>query len=128
MDLALGGEYEAFRAEVRAFLEAAGEEISGPQASRAAIISWQKTLIAEGYAGRTTPGESGGFGAAPDILKSRIIAEEFSRARAPGQFPAGQGVSMLVPTSFLEAGQRGASKTGLDRSHPHRRSDLVPGL
>src|SRR3546814_2499739 len=42
------------------------------------------------------------YGAAPDILKSRIIAEEFSRARLPSGL-ANQGISMLVPT-LLELG------------------------
>ncbi|MGH7022479.1 MAG: acyl-CoA dehydrogenase family protein, partial [Caulobacteraceae bacterium] len=55
-----------------------------------------------GYAGRTIPREYGGFGARPDILKSRIIAEEFAAARAPTGL-SGQGISMLVPT-LLELG------------------------
>jgi alkylation response protein AidB-like acyl-CoA dehydrogenase len=71
-------------------------------ASREQILGWQKTLIAHGYAARTIPRAYGGFGAAPDILKSRIIAEAFTRAGAPGPL-AGQGISMLVPT-LLEVG------------------------
>ncbi|MFM8754634.1 MAG: acyl-CoA dehydrogenase family protein [Phenylobacterium sp.] len=55
-----------------------------------------------GYAARTIPREYGGYGAEPDILKSRIIAEEFARAQlSPGL--GGQGISMLVPT-LLEVG------------------------
>ncbi len=102
MDLALGAEYEAFRAEVRAFLAASRGDFPGSNATRADIVAWQKKLVAKGYAARTIPCEYGGFGAAPDILRSRIIAEEFNAARAPGQL-AGQGVSMLVPT-LLEVG------------------------
>ena len=64
-------------------------------------IVWQK-LIENGYAARTIPKEYGGFGAKPDIIKSRIIAEEFSREQInPGL--GGQGISMLVPV-LLEMG------------------------
>jgi alkylation response protein AidB-like acyl-CoA dehydrogenase len=66
------------------------------------MISWQARLIEAGYAARTIPRDYGGFGAAPDILKSRIIAEEFVRAGAPMGL-SGQGISMLVPT-LLELG------------------------
>jgi alkylation response protein AidB-like acyl-CoA dehydrogenase len=66
------------------------------------VLAWQALLIEHGYAGRTIPKAYGGFGAQPDILKSRIIAEEFTAARAPMGL-AGQGVSMLIPT-LLEMG------------------------
>jgi alkylation response protein AidB-like acyl-CoA dehydrogenase len=103
VDLAYGPLYEAFRAEVRAFLLAHRDNL--PPAfgvSREKTLAWQKLLIEHGYAARTIPREYGGYGAAPDILKSRIIAEEFTRARAPMGL-AGQGVSMFVPT-LLELG------------------------
>ena len=109
MDLALGAEYLAFRDKLRGFLEARRGDFPGPGATRGEIIAWQKTLIAQGYAARTIPREYGGYGGEPDILRSRIIAEEFNRARAPGQF-AGQGVSMLVPT-LLEAGSEEQKRT-----------------
>ncbi|HEY5105660.1 MAG TPA: acyl-CoA dehydrogenase family protein [Caulobacteraceae bacterium] len=102
MNLAYGPEYDAFRHHVQAFLESNRERFPGPGASRADVLAWQKLLISHGYAARTIPTAYGGYGAEPDILKSRIIAEEFTRARAPGGL-AGQGVSMLVPT-LLEAG------------------------
>ena len=67
-----------------------------------AAKDWQKLLIENGYTCRTIPKEFGGYGAEPDIIKSRIIAEEFSNARvSPGL--GGQGISMLVPT-LLEMG------------------------
>ena len=69
---------------------------------REQVLAWQRLLIEHGYAARAIPREYGGFGAEPDILKSRIIAEEFTRARAPGPL-SGQGISMLVPT-LLEVG------------------------
>ena len=65
-------------------------------------MRWQSLLIQHGYAARTIPRAYGGFGGTPDILESRIIAEEFTRARAPGGM-ANQGISMLVPT-LLEMG------------------------
>ncbi len=109
MDLALGAEYQTFRDQLRGFLEAHRGNCPGPGATRGQIVSWQKMLIAQGYAARTIPREYGGYGGSPDILKSRIIAEEFNRARAPGQL-AGQGVSMLVPT-LLEAGSEEQKRT-----------------
>jgi alkylation response protein AidB-like acyl-CoA dehydrogenase len=100
MDLTLTPELAAFREEVRAFLEAHKGEYEGgaPRDPKA----WQKLLIANGYAARTIPREYGGYGAEPNILKSRIIAEEFIAAGAPPGM-SGQGISMLVPT-LLEVG------------------------
>ncbi len=105
MDLTLSPDYEAFRDEVRAFLDARRGDYPtamGVERPRADILAWQNLLIEHGYAARTVPAEYGGHGAEPDVLKSRIIAEEFTRARAPGGL-AGQGISMLVPT-LLEVG------------------------
>ena len=103
MDLSYGAEYDAFRAEVASFLtKHADTAPKSPPLRSQAAIDWQKTLIEAGYFARTIPREYGGFGAEPDILKSRIIAEEFARARVnPGM--GGQGISMLVPT-LLETG------------------------
>jgi alkylation response protein AidB-like acyl-CoA dehydrogenase len=101
MDLAHGPRHEALRAEVRAFLAANRKRFPAP-GDRAAALAWQGLLIENGYAARTVPGEYGGFGAAPDVLAARIIAEEFTAARAPSGM-AGQGISMLVPT-LLEMG------------------------
>jgi alkylation response protein AidB-like acyl-CoA dehydrogenase len=102
MDLAYGPRYEAFAREVETFLDGARAYWPGPGADRAAIVAWQTRLIEAGYAARTIPHEYGGFGAAPDILESRIIAETFIRLGAP-QPLGGQGISMLVPT-LLEVG------------------------
>ncbi|MGV8998248.1 MAG: acyl-CoA dehydrogenase family protein [Parvibaculaceae bacterium] len=105
MDLSYSSEYETFRGEVRAFLDAHGKEAPGGfGVSRPAgnALAWQKLLIANGYAARTIPKEYGGFGAEPDILKSRIIAEEFAAAKVPMGM-SNQGISMFVPT-LLEMG------------------------
>jgi alkylation response protein AidB-like acyl-CoA dehydrogenase len=100
MDLTLTPELAAFREEVRAFLDAhkAEHEAGAPKDPKA----WQRLLIDNGYAARTIPKAYGGFGAAPDGLKARIIGEAFIEAGAPRGM-SGQGISMLVPT-LLEVG------------------------
>jgi alkylation response protein AidB-like acyl-CoA dehydrogenase len=100
MDLNETPEMAAFRGEVRAFLDAHRDAYA--QGSANDPLSWQRLLIEHGYAARTIPKEYGGYGAEPDILKGRIIAEEFIAAGAPRGL-AGQGISMLVPT-LLEVG------------------------
>lgn len=100
MDLTLTPDLAAFRDEVRAFLAKHADAYEGgaPKDPKA----WQALLIEHGYAARTIPRDYGGYGAEPDILKSRIIAEAFIAAGAPRGM-AGQGISMLVPT-LLEVG------------------------
>jgi alkylation response protein AidB-like acyl-CoA dehydrogenase len=107
MDLQLTPEYEAFRSEVRAFLEKYKSEAKGGKA-------WQKILIEHGYAARTVPKEYGGYGAEPDVLKSRIISEEFTRSGAPGGI-ANQGISMFVPT-LLELGTEDQKQEWIGRT------------
>jgi alkylation response protein AidB-like acyl-CoA dehydrogenase len=103
MDLAYGPRHDAFRQEVRGFLERHRDRWpSGAGAPRTAVLAWQKLLIERGYAARAIPRAYGGHGGEADILEGRIIAEAFIRARAPGPL-AGQGISMLVPT-LLEVG------------------------
>jgi len=105
MNLHYSLEHEAFRREVRAFLASHAGQFPKPfgvNRPTAEARAWQARLIEHGYAARTIPSEYGGFGAEPDILKSHVIAEEFSRARAPSGL-VNQGISMLVPT-LLEHG------------------------
>ncbi len=124
MDLAYGPEYEAFQKEVRSFL--AKHKDKAPKGSGAAgrpsaeACAWQQLLIENGYAARTIPEEYGGYGAEPDILKSRIIAEEFSAARAPAGLQ-NQGISMLVPT-LLELGTEEQKRKWIS---PTLRGDVV---
>ena len=105
MDLEYGPEHRAFRDEVRAFLAEHKHLAPAPRAvvpgqPPHSARAWQLLLIEHGYAARTIPKEYGGHGAAPDILKTRIIAEEFARARVP---PGHSGDNRLVPT-VLELG------------------------
>lgn len=103
MDLRFTPEMDRFREEVRSFLTKHRDRYVGDAVRpREAALEWQRLLIDNGYAARTIPKEYGGYGAAPDVLKTRIIAEEFTRAGAPRGF-ANQGISMLVPT-LLEVG------------------------
>jgi alkylation response protein AidB-like acyl-CoA dehydrogenase len=103
VDLTYGPQYETFRAEVRAFVDAHREQappVGAPRDARAR--AWQRLLIERGYTARSIPKRYGGAGHPPDILEARILAEEFARARvSPGL--GGQGVAMLVPT-LLEVG------------------------
>ena len=108
MDLSYGPEYEAFRAELRAFLACHRETaprggiVAAVGTRDPAQLAWQRLLIEHGYAARTVPREYGGFGAAPDLLVRVILDEEFARAGvSPGL--GGQGPEMLVPT-LLEHG------------------------
>jgi len=105
MDLTLSDEHKTFQAEVERFIADHGHEAPGPEdkgLKHPRRLAWQKRLIEHGLTARTIPAAYGGYGAAPDILKSRIIAEAFARARLPGGL-SGQGISMLVPT-LLECG------------------------
>ena len=115
MNLQFSEEYVVFRDEVRAFLARAAIPRAGGD-----MRAWQKQLIAAGYAARTIPREYGGFGAAPDILQSRIIAEEFVQAGAPMGI-ANQGISMLVPT-LLEMGTEAQKQAWIA---PTLRGDIV---
>ena len=114
MDLNYGEKYENFRKEVQEFCKewkgvnfkdsskaplAQDYEATGITISRS---EWQSILIKKGYFARSVPKDYGGFGGESDIIKSRIIASEFSNARVPAAM-GGQGIDMLVPT-LLELG------------------------
>ena len=102
MDLSYSPEYEVFREEVRAFAREYGNRAPRNFGFNEETRAWQLLLIEHGYAARTIPKQYGGFGGTADILKSRIIAEEFIAARLPMGMQ-NQGISMLVPT-LLELG------------------------
>ena len=103
MDLSFGPEYDTFREEVKEFLAQHGQDAPRNAGLRAPeTLAWQKLLIEHGYTARTIPKEYGGYGAEPDIIKARIIGEEFANARVNSGL-GGQGISMLVPT-LLEMG------------------------
>lgn len=96
MDLRFDAEHEAFRQEVRGFLDREWQVGADARAFR-------RRATEAGYLYRSVPRRFGGSEQAADIIKARIIAEEFGRARAPGEV-RGNGVQMLVPT-LLERGE-----------------------
>ena len=108
MELSHAPEYEAFRATLRAFLEANRERaprggmVAATGTRDPATLAWQQLLIEHGYAARTIPKRYGGYGAEPDILLRVILDEEFARASVSSGI-GGQGPEMLVPT-LLEHG------------------------
>jgi alkylation response protein AidB-like acyl-CoA dehydrogenase len=103
MDLSYGPEYETFRQETREFINSHRDQTPRGQGMKSPeVLNWQKLMIENGYAARTIPKAYGGYGAQPDILISRIIAEEFASAQVNSGL-GGQGISMLVPT-LLEVG------------------------
>jgi alkylation response protein AidB-like acyl-CoA dehydrogenase len=89
MDFKLSRAEEAFRDELRAWLDAHcprdWEEIRqalGSAAARAAfLIDWQRRLHAAGYVGLHWPAAYGGRGAT--VMEQVIFYEEMARARAP---------------------------------------------
>ena len=110
MDLSYGPEYDTFRQEVKDFIEGHRDQAPRGEGLRSERLkSWQKLLIEHGYTARTIPSEYGGHGGAPDILKGRIIAEEFANGQIAGGL-GGQGISMLVPT-LLELGTEEQKRT-----------------
>lgn len=123
MDLNYSPEHDAFRKTVTAFLKQNVDRLPKPfgiNRPSAEAQAWQRLLIEEGYAARTISKKYGGFGAEPDILKSLIIAEEFSRARAPTAL-SNQGISMLVPTLL----EMGTEEQKLEWVAPTLRGDIV---
>ena len=102
MDLEYGPEYNDFRKEVIHFIkENESLRLEGPVRSESRI-NWQQKLIDNGYFARSIPKEYGGYGGDMDIIKLRIIAEEFAKSPIPKPM-GGQGIQMLVPT-ILELG------------------------
>ncbi len=111
MDLEYGEKYEAFRQQVRRFLEEHGAkrpEGGYAQGSREDLVRWLSLQIEHGYWARTIPREYGGYGAEPDLLETVIMDEEFNRA-GTGRGSMAQGPSMLVPT-LLEHGTEAQKK------------------
>jgi alkylation response protein AidB-like acyl-CoA dehydrogenase len=104
MDFQFTEEQEAFRKEVRQWLERnLPDELrgSGFAASRADVEevgqlrAWQKKLAEAGYVGMDWPREFGGRGAS--IVEMIILYQEMARAESPQLVNRG-GVSMLGPT------------------------------
>jgi alkylation response protein AidB-like acyl-CoA dehydrogenase len=98
MDLTYGPEYERFRGEVRAFLADRWQPCDGS----ADLAAFRKAAVDAGYLYRSIPRQYGGSEQPPDVLRARVIREEFTAARAPMELKS-LGTQLLVPT-LLEAG------------------------
>lgn len=95
MELNYGPEHDEFREQVRDFLCTEWREGCD-------VAAFRQRAIAAGYLYRGIPKHFGGSEQPADVIRARIIAEEFAQARAPGEIK-GNGVQMLVPT-LLERG------------------------
>ena len=83
MDLTLSPQEEAFRDELREWLEAnnPGEEPEGDEAAFEFRKAWQRKLADAGWAGLSWPEEYGGRGAT--LIEQALFNEEIVRAKAP---------------------------------------------
>jgi alkylation response protein AidB-like acyl-CoA dehydrogenase len=97
VDLTLSPEEEAFRDELRGWLDAnhPGREPEGDEAGFEFRRAWQKTLYEAGWAGLSWPKEYGGRGAT--LVEQAIFNEEIVRAQAP-QMANVLGLAMGGPT------------------------------
>lgn len=103
MDLSYGPEAEAFREDVRTFLNTHWTPKSVDRSELKTFVGAFRLKATEaGYLYRGIPKEYGGSQQAPDVIKAQVIREEFVKARAPMEV-SGNGVNMLIPT-LLERG------------------------
>jgi len=103
MDLSYGEEVEAFRGEVKAFLDANWPPKDDGKSRDDQTRAFRRKAIDAGYLNRHIPKAYGGSEQEPDSMKGTVISEEFAQARAPME-PRGIGTMMLVPT-LLERGE-----------------------
>jgi len=104
MKIEFSAEDEAFRAEVKAFLQekltpdmrAEARKTTTVFADKALAMRWQLILVEKGWAVPTWPVEHGGTGWS--ITKKYIFNEELAKAGAPGLIPL--GLRMLAPVLF----------------------------
>jgi len=119
MDLRYTEEEEAFRAEVRAWLEEVLPSVPPEPdrndwaARRVYDMGWQRMLYDAGYAGINWPKEYGGRGATP--TEHLIFLEETERARAP-----------YVGMNFV--GQLHAGPTLVVEATPEQKAFHLPGI
>jgi alkylation response protein AidB-like acyl-CoA dehydrogenase len=87
-------EEAAFRAELRAWLEANNPGLDGPEDTDSKK-AWSRTIYDAGYAGLTWPEEYGGGGGS--YSNQAILLEEWARAEAPSHLGV-IGLGMAGPT------------------------------
>lgn len=104
VDFTFSAEDEAFRAEVRAFLQdkltdgmrEAAARTTTVFADKELAMRWQAVLVEQGWAVPSWPVEHGGTGWG--ATRKYIFGEELARAGAPGLIPL--GLRMLAPVLF----------------------------
>jgi len=104
MDIQFDAQDEAFRAEVRAFLDdkltsdmrEAAMRTTTVFADKELAMRWQAILVEKGWAVPAWPVEHGGIQWTPN--QKYIFGEELAKARAPGLIPL--GLRMLAPVLF----------------------------
>jgi alkylation response protein AidB-like acyl-CoA dehydrogenase len=106
VDLSYGAEYEDFRRQVGVFLDEHWD------AERSDPARFRRMATEAGMLYRTVPVEYGGGGQEPDVLKARVIQEEFDRRGAPREIRS-LGTELLVPTL-------------LDRGAEWQKSKFIP--
>jgi alkylation response protein AidB-like acyl-CoA dehydrogenase len=97
VDLTLSPQEEAFRDELRAWLDAhhPGTEPAGDEAAFAFRRDWQRALHEAGWAGVSWPKEYGGRGAT--LIEQAIFNEETVRSKTPSMANV-LGIAMGGPT------------------------------
>jgi len=99
MDLSFSPAEEAFRAELRAWLDASlPQEASEPDTLAeevAVLIEWQRKLFAGRWVGVHWPREYGGRGAT--VVENYLLQEELARVQAP-ELIGRIGVNLVGPT------------------------------
>lgn len=119
MDLRTTAAEEAFRAELRAWLDATLPTLPDKPAPtdwpgrRAYDTHWQRLLFDAGYAGVDWPVEGGGRGSSP--IEQLIFKEELERAHAP-----------YVGVNFV--GLLHAGPTVIVEGTPEQRQHYLPGI
>jgi hypothetical protein len=101
-------EAEAFRAKVRAFLDAelpsgwAGVGTLGPGESEQFAEDWRRTLYEHGFLGLSWPTEYGGGGLSK--LEQVVLAEELAKAGVPAGLPRDTFGLKMVGNTLLQWG------------------------
>ena len=110
MDLSYTAEEQAFRAEVRAFLEAEVPEETraklrlGRRLCKDDMVRWQRILHRRGWGAGMWPKRFGGAGWS--VVQQYIFEEESAAASAPPQIPFGLRMVAPVIMTFGNAAQQ----------------------
>jgi alkylation response protein AidB-like acyl-CoA dehydrogenase len=123
MNLSFTADEEAFRGEVRAFLDknltadlrAYASRMTSVYSTKPVALEWQRILVKQGWACPSWPVEYGGTGWS--VAQRYIFDVEMARAGAPPLSP--MGIGMCGP-ALIGHGSK-AQKDALPAAHPFRR-------